>query len=421
MLKLRDIRAVHVVAEAGSVSRAAELLNLSQPAVTHAIKRVEDALGIELFLRSYTGMKPTAIGTVFRLRAAAVFAHLDMDADTLEMAGANRIRSASWPSFVRSVTLPHLRLLIQLQRCRSIDVAAKRLEVSKTLVYRMLRDMEAQLGTDLFRRDDNFAPTPSGRMLCRRANLVFAELRVLDEEIAQSRGRLRGRIKVGTLPSARTILVPKAIAFLLRQYPEIRVSMAEKPYPEMLSELSNGVLDIIVGSVHPVGFEEDLEQHLLFEDPVAVLSRAGHPLLKKAQLNLYDLARQRWVMPPPGVPSRIYFDTLFARHDISTPVDIVETDSMILLRQLMLDDDRLTMTSPYRALTELQAGLLQVMPFRINDLSLFFGYQLRTQRELPPCLRVFVETLRHFSAAEVARRATQPHAWDQSLPATGDA
>ena len=41
MLKLRNLRAVINVTGSGSVSQAARNLNLSQPAVTHAVKRIE--------------------------------------------------------------------------------------------------------------------------------------------------------------------------------------------------------------------------------------------------------------------------------------------------------------------------------------------------------------------------------------------
>ena len=50
------------VADRKSVSRAADVLHLSQPAVTAQIKRLEDGLGASVFLRSVQGMRLTPKG-----------------------------------------------------------------------------------------------------------------------------------------------------------------------------------------------------------------------------------------------------------------------------------------------------------------------------------------------------------------------
>jgi DNA-binding transcriptional LysR family regulator len=51
------------VLEHGRVSAAAKALHLSQPAVTAQLRKLEDELGAPLFVRSATGVTPTAAGT----------------------------------------------------------------------------------------------------------------------------------------------------------------------------------------------------------------------------------------------------------------------------------------------------------------------------------------------------------------------
>ena len=63
-MKLTDIDlnllvVFHRLVHDGRVSRVAESLGLSQPAVSNALRRLRDALGDELFVRSPTGMAPT--------------------------------------------------------------------------------------------------------------------------------------------------------------------------------------------------------------------------------------------------------------------------------------------------------------------------------------------------------------------------
>ncbi|MGI5144482.1 MULTISPECIES: LysR family transcriptional regulator [unclassified Streptomyces] len=63
-MDIKQLRALVTVAEAGSVTRAAELLHLVQPAVTRQIRTLEHELGVALFERTRQGMQPTAAGTI---------------------------------------------------------------------------------------------------------------------------------------------------------------------------------------------------------------------------------------------------------------------------------------------------------------------------------------------------------------------
>lgn len=75
-LKLHDMRILIGVAEAGSMSKAAERLRTSQPAVSRAISDLEHALGVSLLDRSPTGVEPTAYGRALIRRGLAAFDEL---------------------------------------------------------------------------------------------------------------------------------------------------------------------------------------------------------------------------------------------------------------------------------------------------------------------------------------------------------
>lgn len=63
-MDLAGLRAIKAVADTGSVSRAAEVLNCVQSNVTARVKRLEQDLGVELFHRMSRGMAPTPAGRV---------------------------------------------------------------------------------------------------------------------------------------------------------------------------------------------------------------------------------------------------------------------------------------------------------------------------------------------------------------------
>jgi DNA-binding transcriptional LysR family regulator len=74
---LKHLVALVTVAEVGSVTKAAELLHLVQPAVTRQIRTLEDELGVALFERTRQGMRLTESGAVMVDRARRALAELD--------------------------------------------------------------------------------------------------------------------------------------------------------------------------------------------------------------------------------------------------------------------------------------------------------------------------------------------------------
>ncbi len=57
MLELRHLRAFVAIAETGNLSKAGKRLNLSQPALSHQMKALEEHLGMELFQRKSTPLR----------------------------------------------------------------------------------------------------------------------------------------------------------------------------------------------------------------------------------------------------------------------------------------------------------------------------------------------------------------------------
>ncbi|WP_406094727.1 LysR family transcriptional regulator [Streptomyces sp. NBC_01013] len=108
---LRTFVAVH---RAGSFTRAAALLGLSQPAVTSQIRTLERQLGRPLFLRRARGVTPTTIGDELAHRAAP---HLDAlieiaETELDEESGVRTLHLAGPPEFTSLRALPALTPLI---------------------------------------------------------------------------------------------------------------------------------------------------------------------------------------------------------------------------------------------------------------------------------------------------------------------
>lgn len=76
-MEIKQLTALVTVAEVGSVTKAARLLRLVQPAVTRQIRLLEEEVGVPLFERTRHGMVPTDAGRQLVERARRALAELD--------------------------------------------------------------------------------------------------------------------------------------------------------------------------------------------------------------------------------------------------------------------------------------------------------------------------------------------------------
>ena len=98
--RLRQLEAFRAVMQSGSVSRAAQRMFLSQPAVTKLLRGLEDETGLPLFDRSRRHLQPTPEALKLESDVATLFAaadHLDRTIDDMRGVGSGELRVAAMP------------------------------------------------------------------------------------------------------------------------------------------------------------------------------------------------------------------------------------------------------------------------------------------------------------------------------------
>jgi DNA-binding transcriptional LysR family regulator len=98
-MDLRQLQAFHAIVMTGSFSVAAERLHLTQSALSHHIKKLEEEFGEALLVRSKPRVYPTALGQVMVSSAEKIIAEMTALRGRLGIAGnrhrAGRIRVAA--------------------------------------------------------------------------------------------------------------------------------------------------------------------------------------------------------------------------------------------------------------------------------------------------------------------------------------
>src|SRR5690348_3899265 len=93
---LHDLHVLIAVVQAGSMGKAAALLNTTQPAVSRSIAKLEQAIGVKLLVRNTQGAVPTECGRALLEGSVAAFDDLRQAVKKIElladpMAGTIRI------------------------------------------------------------------------------------------------------------------------------------------------------------------------------------------------------------------------------------------------------------------------------------------------------------------------------------------
>jgi DNA-binding transcriptional LysR family regulator len=132
-MELYQLRTFVAVADSGHITRAAEKLHLSQPAVSAHIKALEEGLGVRLFERNPGGMLLTRAGRQLRAQADKVLAeaeHLRQLAASLkgDIVGRLRVGTSTDPEFIRVGEFLHRAVerypLLELELHQEVSGAA---------------------------------------------------------------------------------------------------------------------------------------------------------------------------------------------------------------------------------------------------------------------------------------------------------
>ncbi len=324
----------------GSLTRAARAVNLTQPALTQAITGLEASLGVRLFERGAAGMTPTEPAILLSPRAEAAIDHI----------GSTR------------VTGTQLRAFLAVARAGSYAGAAGSTGLSPASLHRAVADLSVALGQRLIDRSGrSVLLTPAGERRARGFSLAMAELRAGAAEVAAWRGEAGGRIVVGAMPLCRARWLPASIMRFAEAHPDIDISVHEGSHVELAGPLRDGEIDMMLGALREEAGADGLLQEAIFIDRPVLVMRQGHPLLRSANLAEAMLAYQ-WILPGPETPLRSYWEAMVRASGHQPPRVALECGSVMMIRQLLLAGDAVTMLSRDQLSVELDAGLLAAIP-----------------------------------------------------------
>jgi DNA-binding transcriptional LysR family regulator len=201
---------------------------------------------------------------------------------------------------VSNLSVAALRIVQQAAALGSFSAAADALGYTQPAISRQVAAVEAAVGTPLFERiARGVRPTEAGTVLVEHATAVLATLDAAETAIERIRERLEGRLVLGSIPVAMSVLVPRAIARLSQVSPQLDISLHEAPTPTLLERIRNDLLDVAVialGADLPDYDLEGLRSDTLLVDTPAVAVPANHRLAGRERVPVATLRGESWIV-----------------------------------------------------------------------------------------------------------------------------
>jgi len=190
------------------------------------------------------------------------------------------------------MTLTQLRYLVAIADSGlNITLAAERVHATQPGLSRQLKQLEDELGFQLFARRGRSleAVTEGGRQVLAHARRALAEAANIRSYAANRRGEAHGRLTIATTHTQARFVLPAAVARTRQAFPEVSIHLQPVADAEVLERLALGQADfaLLSSTGEPPGGGVAVP---LFRWRRQVLVPAGHPLAGAGTPTLEQLA-----------------------------------------------------------------------------------------------------------------------------------
>ncbi len=193
--------------------------------------------------------------------------------------------------------LRHLRYFVVVAEEQNVTRAAERLHVSQPPLSRQIRDLERELGVELFHRTaKSLALTEAGKIFLIESRAVLLRVDQAVETVRTVAQGDHGSLRIGYAPSLTAQILPRALRLFEGERPGVRVALHDLSTEECRQRLVSGKLDLALtvppGAKRARGF--DFER--LTSYPIRCAVAVTHRLAKKRAVTLAEIRQEKLIV-----------------------------------------------------------------------------------------------------------------------------
>ena len=236
---------------------------------------------------------------------------------------------------------------MNFQQLRSVREAARRrfnlTEVASVLytsqpgVSRQIRELEEELGVDIFERNGKRLTglTEPGKGILQIIERLLLEAENLQQASQEFAGRTSGTLSIATTHTQARYVLPRVVQAFRQEFPEVRVALQQSA-PEHIAEwVLSGKADIGIATEGLSQFE-DLVSFPCYQWHHMIVVPEGHPLLAPGLVALEELARYPLITYDIGFTGRSHIDEAFGRAGLSPDIVLTAMDSDVIQQYVAL-------------------------------------------------------------------------------------
>ncbi|MEJ3746204.1 LysR family transcriptional regulator [Actinomycetes bacterium KLBMP 9797] len=204
--------------------------------------------------------------------------------------------------------LRQLEYFVAVAEEQNFTRAAERVHISQSGVSAQIRQLERELGAELFDRAARTATlTVAGKAALGHARAALAAAQAVAEAVSEVTGLLRGRLTAGMVIGCTVTPLFDALAAFRQAHPGVAIALLEDNSDRLIEGVRAGTLDLaLVGTA--TATPEGLEALTIVSEPLVAAVPVGHPLASRRRVTLRDLDAHPVICMPTGTGLRTVFD-----------------------------------------------------------------------------------------------------------------
>ena len=259
---------------------------------------------------------------------------------------------------MRRYTLRQLDTFLEVARQLSVSRAAELLHVTQPAVSMQIRQLEEVVGMALYEQAGRkIRLTDAGLDFEAYAIGAVAQLKQLDDAMAQRRGLKKGRVPLAIVSTAK-YFVPMLLVKFRKRFPDIEISLQIHNRENIMKLLARNEIDLVVMGRAPDSL--DCVATAFATNPLGVVSAPEHPLSRRRGAPLSILDGQEFVVREMGSGTRHAMERLFVENAIE-PRIVMEMPSNETIKQAVMAGMGLSFLSLRAIRHELASGHLVLL------------------------------------------------------------
>jgi LysR family transcriptional regulator of abg operon len=236
--------------------------------------------------------------------------------------------------------LTHIRNVIAVVERGSLRGGARQLGIAQPAMSRSIRELEQELGTELFERSTTgLTATPAGELFLQRARAIQAEVDRTYDEIIQFTGGTLGSLTVGFSTASHLAILSRILEPFRQRFPDVRVKVIEGLFPELEHDIRDGLIDLYFGPVLSDKSDSSLIVDKLFDNRRTIVARPDHPLIDATSLT--ELVGTSWITTPVMVEAEGEVNTMFEVAGLPHPKIAFQAGSGLSILMIISSSDLL--------------------------------------------------------------------------------